>query len=105
MYKHHFHFSDQAQPQKTPLSLHDALPIFVRCDPMDRHAARSLAPPANRSRPQKHTIAGKARVLSPKADRKSTRLNSSHVEISYAVFSLKKKRTISQSSSGRLSKE
>src|SRR6266699_4483549 len=30
----------------------------------------------------------------PGADRKSTRLNSSHVRISYAVFSLKKKKTI-----------
>src|SRR5690349_23370546 len=32
----------------------------------------------------------------PDADRKSTRLNSSHVEISYAVFCLKKKITITQ---------
>src|SRR5690606_39314065 len=31
--------------------------------------------------------------LQPIADRKSTRLNSSHVKISYAVFCLKKKRT------------
>src|SRR5438874_11329038 len=30
----------------------------------------------------------------PRRDRKSTRLNSSHVEISYAVFCLKKKKTI-----------
>src|SRR5690349_23776198 len=30
----------------------------------------------------------------PRADRKSTRLNSSHVEISYAVFCLKKKNTL-----------
>src|SRR5690554_7463845 len=30
--------------------------------------------------------------LSPRADRKSTRLNSSHVRISYAVFCLKKKK-------------
>src|SRR5690349_23536629 len=32
----------------------------------------------------------------PEADRKSTRLNSSHVEISYAVFCLKKKKKTSQ---------
>src|SRR5204862_3484186 len=31
-------------------------------------------------------------TLSPTGDRKSTRLNSSHVEISYAVFCLKKKK-------------
>src|SRR5690554_7336990 len=33
-------------------------------------------------------------VTSPEGDRKSTRLNSSHVRISYAVFCLKKKKTI-----------
>src|SRR5690349_23500104 len=36
------------------------------------------------------------RVPLPGADRKSTRLNSSHVEISYAVFCLKKKKKIKQ---------
>src|SRR5690348_17468877 len=34
----------------------------------------------------------------PNRDRKSTRLNSSHPSISYAVFCLKKKKTISESS-------
>src|SRR5690349_22333635 len=33
-----------------------------------------------------------ARTLKQREDRKSTRLNSSHVEISYAVFCLKKKK-------------
>src|SRR5690349_22626713 len=37
-------------------------------------------------------IAGLARAQAPDVDRKSTRLNSSHVEISYAVFCLKKKK-------------
>src|SRR2546430_3591644 len=37
-----------------------------------------------------------ARVFSLKLDRKSTRLNSSHSQISYAVFCLKKKKKISQ---------
>src|SRR5690606_42052441 len=36
---------------------------------------------------------GKTRLLVHKLDRKSTRLNSSHVKISYAVFCLKKKKT------------
>src|SRR5690349_22858633 len=36
-----------------------------------------------------------ARWAVPRADRKSTRLNSSHVEISYAVFCLKKKNNLS----------
>src|SRR5690349_24184665 len=35
---------------------------------------------------------GRRRPLHPRRDRKSTRLNSSHVEISYAVFCLKKKK-------------
>src|SRR5438874_10401656 len=47
-----------------------------------------LPGPGCRTRPQQSRSAG--RVLQP--DRKSTRLNSSHVEISYAVFCLKKKK-------------
>src|SRR5438874_7982975 len=39
-------------------------------------------------------------VLAPPQDRKSTRLNSSHVEISYAVFCMKKKYCITQVKSG-----
>src|SRR5690349_23128142 len=39
---------------------------------------------------------GRLSCLTPKADRKSTRLNSSHVEISYAVFCLKKKKQKNQ---------
>src|SRR5207302_10043478 len=73
------------------LSLHDALPIWVRDG---RRRARSVAlarrevPPGAGPRPL-------ARPEHPggTSDRKSTRLNSSHVKISYAVFCLKKKRT------------
>src|SRR5579885_2357133 len=39
------------------------------------------------------TIDDQGKVTAAKADRKSTRLNSSHVSISYAVFCLKKKKT------------
>src|SRR5690606_22208179 len=38
------------------------------------------------------SLAGAARIMLDNRDRKSTRLNSSHVKISYAVFCLKKKR-------------
>src|SRR5690349_10717378 len=82
------------------LSLHDALPIF---------AGLGIAVPAAAVRRdvgrQRHSVdeyeridVGTRRVLVGLAeDRKSTRLNSSHVEISYAVFCLKKKkRMISQ---------
>src|SRR5690349_22157015 len=52
-----------------------------------------------RSRPGGPQVRGQAVVLDPAhaghaGDRKSTRLNSSHVEISYAVFCLKKKKKI-----------
>src|SRR5205814_9191129 len=65
------------------LSLHDALPILHRSHPSDledRLGQRIRSDPARRS--------GLARPLQ---DRKSTRLNSSHLGISYAVFCLKKK--------------
>src|SRR5271167_5152284 len=68
-----FFFNDTATTEIYTLSLHDALPIFApRWLPGT--PARSDTPRAGRRR-----------------DRKSTRLNSSHVSISYAVFCLKKK--------------
>src|SRR5204863_8282753 len=84
------------------LTLHDALPIYG--DPArGPGAGRRLVPPGgipearNRRsfRDAPHELRG-ARVRDPveihaAQDRKSTRLNSSHVEISYAVFCLKKK--------------
>src|SRR5690554_7355812 len=48
---------------------------------------RQIGGPAG---PEKHN--GRLRKALPQIDRKSTRLNSSHVRISYAVFCLKKKR-------------
>src|SRR5256885_16194691 len=65
-------------PRSTPLSLHDALPIFAPLDNgmlvlmLDRGLDTEL--------------------LLSLSDRKSTRLNSSHLVISYAVFCLKKKK-------------
>src|SRR6266496_4996637 len=52
-------------------------------------STRVLAPRRLRAR---RATADHPRVLQPGPDRKSTRLNSSHVEISYAVFCLKKKK-------------
>src|SRR2546428_13751693 len=69
-----FFFNDTATTEIYTLSLHDALPIFARA----RHA--DLRPGPVRS------VRGQ-----PHQDRKSTRLNSSHDQISYAVFCLKKK--------------
>src|SRR5438045_7510997 len=72
-----FFFHDTATTEIYTLSLHDALPI---CERRNRSA---LVP--GRVRP----TGGQDR--SPE-DRKSTRLNSSHLGISYAVFCLKKKK-------------
>src|SRR5437667_4165286 len=80
------------------LSLHDALPISP-CPP------RSIQSPTRApalARPRSSTCAARLRQRGqPRArrraahveDRKSTRLNSSHITISYAVFCLKKKKT------------
>src|SRR5947209_11695088 len=67
------------------LSLHDALPIFrERC-------GRGSAISVDALLPQLLNDPGKPTVVL--LDRKSTRLNSSHANISYAVFCLKKKKS------------
>src|SRR3989442_15049577 len=76
-----FFFNDTATTEIYTLSLHDALPICTGSWVQSSASSTSSAP---RKSP--------ARVLrSISGDRKSTRLNSSHVRISYAVFCLKKK--------------
>src|SRR6266496_4488518 len=77
-----FFFNDTATTEIYTLSLHDALPI----------SARRRARPGWRPLPPQGAPCVPARRQPPRhRDRKSTRLNSSHVEISYAVFCLKKK--------------
>src|SRR5262245_64763263 len=76
-----FLFCCTASTEISTLSLHDALPILVRLSPQER-AAVVLKDVFDLTLDE---IAG---------DRKSTRLNSSHLGISYAVFCLKKKKTI-----------
>src|SRR5690348_18052253 len=81
-----FFFNDTATTEIYTLSLHDALPISRACG--DRSPTRRRRSTGARSR------ACGARRRSARAhgaDRKSTRLNSSHPSISYAVFCLKKK--------------
>src|SRR5690606_40057887 len=86
------------------LSLHDALPICVDVDPEPEPApARDRARPSGpdtvrvrRAIGDGHARRGRRARLRRDAsvragDRKSTRLNSSHVKISYAVFCSKKK--------------
>src|SRR5690554_7465341 len=79
----YFFFNHTATTEIYTLSLHDALPIFF-LDPLLYNLTISI-PPAIEI----------AKAKSPRTripDRKSTRLNSSHVRISYAVFCLKKKK-------------
>src|SRR2546430_8431468 len=86
-----FFFNDTATTEIYTLSLHDALPIF-------RGAARRRAPRPERADPRgDRGRAGVDRRGVRASDRKSTRLNSSHSQISYAVFCLKKKKTKPQS--------
>src|SRR5215813_14599262 len=76
-----FFFNDTATTVIYTLSLHDALPISTR----HRIPSGSALGTASTGR------CCRRRIPSP-GDRKSTRLNSSHVRISYAVFCLKKKK-------------
>src|SRR5256885_16112966 len=79
-----FFFNDTATPEIYPLSLHDALPISGRAArrALDRAAERRGPEPLRRGGLPAHH---------DREDRKSTRLNSSHLVTSYAVFCLKKK--------------
>src|SRR2546427_8498615 len=77
-----FFFNDTATTEIYTLSLHDALPIYhppIRLLTTRRKCFATL-------------VLGRA-LWPADGDRKSTRLNSSHSQISYAVFCLKKKRS------------
>src|SRR3712207_6985750 len=93
-----FFFNDTATTEIYTLSLHDALPIYRRrrdllgsLDQGSRgHFVRRLD-----YRPRSHFVRRQDHRplrLAGERDRKSTRLNSSHANISYAVFCLKKKK-------------
>src|SRR5438034_10649789 len=73
-----FFFTDTSTTEIYTLSLHDALPISG--------ARAAGAAPAREGR-----VDLRRRCQCYRRDRKSTRLNSSHTVISYAVFCLKKK--------------
>src|SRR2546430_4489853 len=80
-----FFFNDTATTEIYTLSLHDALPICM----LAATAIGIFFIPAVFYVVERFSGAGKERAT---ADRKSTRLNSSHSQISYAVFCLKKKK-------------
>src|SRR3712207_7271083 len=91
-----FFFNDTATTEIYTLSLHDALPIYQEVVLRDRHRdaadvgflERVVAHDGRRDLPRD-------RDHRNGVDRKSTRLNSSHANISYAVFCLKKKKKTS----------
>src|SRR5256885_15903827 len=86
-----FFFNDTATTEIYTLSLHDALPIYgeevvvgdVRAGEPDL-LRREAGAARDEDLARRYAVAAEA-------DRKSTRLNSSHLVISYAVFCLKKK--------------
>src|SRR3712207_7781063 len=104
-----FFFNDTATTEIYTLSLHDALPISQRAarpavhPALPRHlrpggaghrptAGRGDPPAAPGRRP--HQPPHGRSTVGRRRDRKSTRLNSSHANISYAVFCLKTKKVM-----------
>src|SRR3712207_7140100 len=87
-----FFFNDTATTEIYTLSLHDALPIFetpvASVDPV----AKEVRTTDGRRWPYDVLLSTMPLNKLVAADRKSTRLNSSHANISYAVFCLKKKK-------------
>src|SRR3712207_8446518 len=109
MYFDFFFFNDTATTEIYTLSLHDALPIYLEPAGHDRGGAAGQE--GRRGGPGEQALGqddaragleGRHGLLRegephpvPGEDRKSTRLNSSHANISYAVFCLKKKKKYS----------
>src|SRR3712207_7484296 len=106
-----FFFNDTATTEIYTLSLHDALPIY------EHDAPGRAGPLAHQDQPgdrDAHSVAHLTKVgaagdalaiefiANEREDRKSTRLNSSHANISYAVFCLIKKTNNVPSSSSSL---
>src|SRR3712207_9205197 len=97
-----FFFNDTATTEIYTLSLHDALPILrgghgaagVHQAPHELAVERNAfgGPPPHRLQQGRHRAEVVHRGRAAHRDRKSTRLNSSHANISYAVFCLKKKK-------------
>src|SRR5688572_32603387 len=87
-----FFFNDPATTEIYTLSLHDALPICVLLPLGPYEVKATLEGFATQT--VKGLDLGLGQTLTVETDRKSTRLNSSHSQISYAVFCLKKKKKI-----------
>src|SRR3712207_7347057 len=98
MYIVFFFFNDTATTEIYTLSLHDALPIYrsARARPDRRRGGRGVhrrgVARGRRQLRRLHRGRQSRGRRGAGQDRKSTRLNSSHANISYAVFCLKKKK-------------
>src|SRR5205807_7938679 len=100
----YFFFIDTATTEIYTLSLHDALPISRSYTRLILRSSKSGSGPRRNRRGLRSfpTAASSARERRTKtSDRKSTRLNSSHLVISYAVFCLKKKKKNNNENSHR----
>src|SRR3712207_9581658 len=87
-----FFFNDTATTEIYTLSLHDALPIYVPIFLTYLFQIAALFVAVKARTPDRDVASLlDALILTVSIDRKSTRLNSSHANISYAVFCLKKK--------------
>src|SRR3712207_9116193 len=88
-------FNDTATTEIYTLSLHDALPIFIGLSLLS-YAVNLFIFAMGRLRVGAPPVLENPEAIDPALyadpDRKSTRLNSSHANISYAVFCLKKKK-------------
>src|SRR2546429_3760676 len=87
-----FFFNDTATTEIYTLSLHDALPISLDLDPDAGQRGQRVVAAGRDRRLADRGREGVAADRTGRRDRKSTRLNSSHGYISYAVFCLKKKK-------------
>src|SRR5699024_12482832 len=86
-----FFFNAPPTTKIYPLSLHDALPIYEL--PCSSSAYNQwFASNKNQTAHDVKSVMQNSFLTKQTKDRKSTRLNSSHVSISYAVFCLKKKK-------------
>src|SRR2546428_9647884 len=102
-----FFFNDAATTEMYTLSLHDALPIYQQVrPPRSDSPTRARAAPHHAGRGRRGAARTRLRsrpddgLARHRRDRKSTRLNSSHDQMSYAAFCLTiKKHTVSRRAS------